>query len=97
MVSLGRIEGSGGGDLGDDRIGEGLGLLERRPRLLRRLPLYFVVVKDSAAVLLADVAELSVGRRRIDVPPEDCEQLLIADDAWVKDDPYRFGVPCLSG
>src|SRR5436309_3119107 len=90
MVLLGRVERGRRHDLGRDRAAEALG--ETLLRLLRETALRVVVVEDRGSILVAVVAELRLRRERVDVVPEDVEQLRVADLARVVDDLDRFGV-----
>jgi hypothetical protein len=92
VILLGRPEGPRRNDLGHDRTGQLLRRLERRLRRERQLLLRFVVEEDRRAILAAVVAELRVARDRVDVVPEDVEQLLVADLGGIVDDVYRLGV-----
>ena len=67
------------GDLRHDRTLERLVALERRLRRLGEPALLGVVHEDAAAVLGADVAELTVADSGVDVVPEHVEQLLVRD------------------
>src|SRR5206468_3306773 len=90
MVLLGRVERGRRHDLGRNRTAEALG--EALLRLLREAALGVVVVEDRGAVLVAVVAELRLRRERVDVVPEDVEQLRVADLAGVVDDLDRLRV-----
>src|SRR5262245_9415013 len=92
VVLLGRIERRRGDDLGDDRLLEGLRALELGARGLGRAPLGLVGDENGAAVLMAGVAELAVTGGRVDVVPEDVEQLLVADLRGIVADTDRLGV-----
>src|SRR5262249_51214980 len=97
VVLLGRIERRRRDDLGDDRLLEGLRALERVARCLGRAALRLVGDEDRAAVLVAGVAELAIARRRVDVVPEDVDQLLVADLRGIVADPDRLGVARAAG
>src|SRR2546428_9653138 len=90
VVLLGRVERGRRHDLGRDRAPEAL--REALLRLLRQAALRVVVVEDRGAVLVAVVAELRLRRERVDVVPEDVEQLLVSELAGVVDDLDRLGV-----
>jgi hypothetical protein len=61
-------------------------------RRLRETTLLRVVHEDRRAVLVAAVAELPIDDGRIDVDPEDVEQLLVRDLLRVVDDLDGLGV-----
>src|ERR1700737_3577389 len=79
VVLLGRKKRRGRGDLRHDFPLEARHLFDPLLRLLGGFPLRLVLVEDRRAVLRAVVAELAVGLRRIDVVPEDLEQLLVGN------------------
>ena len=97
VVFLGRPELGRRDDRRDDRLLERLRLLERRLRRLGGCRCSSLCTKIAGAVLRADVAELAVLHRRIDVVPEDVEQLLVADLLRVVDDLHRLGVAGAAG
>ena len=96
MVLLGRVKGRRGDDLGLDARQ----LAARQQGIaaaLGGLALGFVLPVDAAAILAADVAELAVLHRRIDVAPEVVEQLPIADLLRVVGHANRLGVSGTAG
>src|ERR1017187_8226987 len=93
VVVLGLPEGPGLQDLGDDRTLQDAGRLEGSLRGLGRLPLRVVGDEDRGAVLRAVVAELAVRVRRVDVVPEDVQELLVRDLLWVVHHLDRLAVP----
>src|SRR5262249_13463148 len=92
MILLGGIELRGGDDLGYNRTIKPFRRIETLLRRFRRLALGFVVVEDRGTILVAMVAKLGVGSDRIDVVPEDVQQLLIADLGGVVDDLHGLGM-----
>src|SRR5256885_10724652 len=92
VVLLRRPERGGLGDLRDDRRLERLGLLDLRLRCLGGGLLRVVRVEDLGGVLRSVVAELTLVVGRVDVVPEDVEQLVVADDARVELDLHRLHV-----
>ena len=91
MVVLGQVEGAGGRELGVDRL-EPAALEQRVTAGFHHLALGRVAPVDAAAVLAADVAELAVFHRGVDVAPEIVDQLGIAHLGRVVDDAHRLGV-----
>src|SRR5262245_66640615 len=91
MIVLGLVERPGRDDLRLNRLLEAA--LHQRLRSLRRRALRLVVIEDRGAVLVADVAELPVLRERVDVVPENIEQLVVAHLRGGKGNLDRFGTP----
>src|SRR6202049_3664792 len=79
MIVLGGPERRRRHDLGYDPLLEAARLGQLGLRRLREALLLLVVIEDGAAVLVAVIAELRIGRDRVDVVPEHVEQLRIAD------------------
>src|SRR5262245_17519788 len=50
------------------------------------------MVEDGGAILCTAVTELSIGCRRVDVVPEDFEELGVANLGWIVDNLDRLGV-----
>src|SRR5262245_19605566 len=75
VVLLGRVELGSGNDLGHDRLREAPGFGELPLRLFGEAPLCLVVEKDRGAILPPVITELRVGRERINVMPENLQQL----------------------
>jgi len=90
VITLGLVEGAGGNNLDDDRLLETL--LDVLLRRFGGLPLRFVANEDRGAILIADVAELTMRVQRIDVLPEVIEQLLVADLRRIEHDLHGFRV-----
>src|SRR5581483_2090252 len=97
MIFFGWVEGGGGGDLRRDRLVKKARFLEDRFRLLRQALLLLVVVKDFAPVLIPRIAKLPVDGERVDIVPENLQQLLITDLSGVVSDLHRLGVSRSSG
>ena len=93
MVLLGGIEALEGSDGDGDRSVEaprgGQGLARAEGELL----LLVVVVEDLRPVLVAAVGELAFGVRRVDLAPEDLEQLFVAHLLGIEVDLDGLGVP----
>src|SRR5207245_7979831 len=66
-------------------------------RRLREALLLLVAIEDGAAILVAVIAELRIGRDRIDVVPEHVEQLGVTDLARVVCQLDGFGMPGRAG
>src|SRR5713226_3541113 len=92
VVILCPIELRSGRDFSHDRILERFGLVECGFRLLRFDFLFVIVKENRGAVLMPDVAELAITRGRIDIVPEDVEQLAIAGFLRIESYLDRFGV-----
>ena len=92
MIVLGRVEGGRGNDLGDDRAIEAPRFVEHVTRRFGELLLLVIEVVDAGAVLAAAIDKLAAGVGRIDVHPEDLEQLLEADLGRVIADLHGLGV-----
>src|SRR5262245_31207352 len=90
MVLLGGIEGLERLDLDGDRSGERLRFLDLPLRGLGEPRLRVVRGEDHGPVLAADVAELTVRRRGIDVVAVDVEELLVGDPAGIEENLDRF-------
>src|SRR5512135_2718256 len=97
VVILGRVELCCLYNLGNDRFFEGLVLLQQRLRLQRQPVLFLVMIEDCAPILMPMITELPVLNSRVDIVPEDVQELLIGHFCRVIDDLNRLGVPCPSG
>lgn len=89
MILLGRIERAGRRDLGVN-VRKASALLEHGLACFRRAPLRIVLVENRSPILIADVAELPVLHRGVDVMPEVIHQFLVADRLRVIGHPHRF-------
>src|SRR5687768_15946616 len=90
VIFLRRIEGGRGRDGHDNPLTKEL--FHLRLRRFSRGPLCIVVNEDLGTVLSADVAELSVCDKWIDVVPVAFEELLVADNRWIEHDTHRLRV-----
>lgn len=95
MIFLGGIELRGGDDLGHDGLFEAP--LQSLLGFFRELLLGFIMIEDGGAILVSEVAELPVGRERIDVVPEGVEQFLVADFLRILGYPHGLGVAGAAG
>src|SRR5712692_3395136 len=91
MVFLGRIKGAGRYDFGVDP-GKTAALFQSRLAGFGRKPLCVALVKNSRAVLVADVAELPVLHGRIDVTPEIIQELFVCDLLRIVGYTHRLGM-----
>src|SRR6185503_1394241 len=94
VILLGRIEVRSCDNLGGDRSGKLLGLLDHLLRLLRQALLIFIMIENGRAVLMALVTELPIRSRGINVVPEEIENLLVADLCRIIENLYRLRVAC---
>src|SRR5208282_6564963 len=92
VVVLRGKERHGGNDLGDDRLGVAVRLLDRFFRGLRRGLLGRRVEEDGGAILRAPVRALAVELRGIVVLPENFEQVGVANLGGIEINFYGLGV-----
>src|SRR2546423_10951882 len=83
MIFLRWIKRLGRQDFAHDRFRKLARLAELFFRAFGRLLLVVVTVKDRGLITKSDIVELTVGLRRVDVPPENIEQLLIGNLARI--------------
>src|SRR5262245_61551989 len=83
MTGLGPVKHPQGSDPGDDTCGETLRGCQGLFRGLGQVLLGLVVVKDRGAILRPCGTELPVWYGRIDVVPEDVQQLTIRQSTWI--------------
>lgn len=95
VVFFGGIECRGFGDFRMDACVEFL----RHAFLARssKSPLFYIVIENRRAILVAIIAKLAVRFRRIDVVPKDRQQRLVADLLGVVNDLHRFDVAGAAG
>src|SRR5439155_1730417 len=93
---LGRPKGGGRRDLRHDRRAEAAVLFPSFLGGQRGAPLGLVVIEDRRAVLAAPIRELPVFGGRIDVVPEDVQQVLVTDLCRIVKHLNRFRVPGFS-
>jgi hypothetical protein len=96
VILLGPVKRRRWGDFGVNRAGEAFRLLEGSLRRLGEPLLLLVVIEDRRPVLRADVAELPVLHRGVDVAPENVEESRIVDHGRVVGDLDRLGVTRLA-
>src|SRR5258708_3971604 len=97
VILLGRPEFRPRDDFSDDLLIEPAGALDRPFRVLGEPLLRVVGGEDRGAILIAVIAELRVCRQRIDVAPEQVEQVFIGDLRGIEHDAHRFGVAGAAG
>src|SRR4051812_5692710 len=97
MIVLSFVERARIHDLCLDRLVEAAGSLNRFLRRLGGAALFSTVDEDRGPVLVATVAELPVFRERVDVVPENLQQLLVADLRRIIDNLDRFRVAGAAG
>ena len=97
MIFLGRIEFTCLNDLGHYRFPERLVFLKSFFLLQGTALLLFAGIEDGASVLIAAITELAIFDSRVDVAPEDVQQLVVTDFGRVEDDLDHFGVSRTTG
>src|SRR5205823_4162127 len=93
VIILGRVKDFRGQDPGHHGLLEHSGAGELGPEGFGLALLFFGTIKYSTRVLLALVAELAFRIVRVDIVPEDIQQLAVTDPARIVADLDRFPMP----
>ena len=93
VVILGGVELCGLYNLGYNGTFERFALFQLRLRLQREPVLFPIMIKDGAPILMPRITELPVPGGRVDVVPENIQELFVADPRRVIDNLDLLGVP----
>src|SRR4051794_33174781 len=97
MMLLRSVERTCSRNLCHNRLVEATACSKRLLGRLRQLTLLLCVIKYACAIRCTAVMELSPCIGRINLTPENIQQLLVWEYLRIISDMYRFGMPCRLG